>query len=198
MNNKNIFCFIFYTFLMIAANPIFAEDAGNMQGMDMEQMREFLKKQGVSEEQLKQMEGIMGDAAGKQAKHDASILEKKQQEFESAYGGNPTAQLDINDKSYTLRVTECKKYKSGNLSGTYRISAKQPPGQDDVSLGVTCCKAGLSGGNGSFVAPEGLTDGIGSDGKFEDKTYTWEGKVQVDGPEPEAYVKINLNCEGLI
>ncbi|MGB7453704.1 MAG: hypothetical protein WBM36_16395 [Lysobacterales bacterium] len=91
MKYKNIFCSIFFTFLMTAFGSIFAKDTGNTQEMDMEQMREFLKKQGVGEDQIKQMEGIMGDAAGKQVEHDAAILEKEQQEFEAAYGNNPNA-----------------------------------------------------------------------------------------------------------
>jgi hypothetical protein len=197
MSNQKILDVIFFILALTAINPVVAKDINNNYP-DMEQMKEFLKGTGMSEEQINQMEGIMGNAAGKQAGHDAAIMEKKQREFEAAYGGNPAAQLEINDSKYTLRVTECKKYESGNLSGTFKMRAEQPPGEDDVSLGVSCCKAGLSGGGGSFVAPEGLTDGIPSHGSFDGKTYSWEGKVEVDGPEPEAYVKIKLSCEGVI
>jgi hypothetical protein len=161
---------------------------------DMEQMQEFLEGTGMSDEQIKQMQGVMGDMAGQQAQHDAATLGKEAQQFEAAYGGNPTAQVEINQNSYALRVTECKKLDNE----TFRMSARQPPGKDDVSLGVSCCRAGISGGSGGIVAPEGLTDGIPSDGRFDGKTYRWEGKVEFDGPDREPYVKIELSCEGLL
>ena len=157
-------------------------------------MKEFLKGTGMSEEQMKQMEEIMGNVAGKQAEHDNVILGKEQQEFEAAYGGNPIARLEINGKSYTLRVTECNKLENR----TFRINAKQAPGKDDVTLGVSCCRAGLSGGGGSFIAPEGISDSIPSDSNFDGKTYKWEGKVEFDGPDPEPYVRIDMSCEGII
>ena len=193
MNRINILCIIFFTTLVAAFNSVSAEGT-NRNYPDMGQMQEFLKGTGISEEQIKQMEGIMGNAAGKQAEHDAAILGKEEQEFEATYGSNPTARLEINGIIYTLKVTECKKLGNGVL----KINAKQPPGKDDVKLGVSCCKAGLSGGGGSIFAPEGLTDGIPSDGNFDGKTYTWEGKVEFDGPDPEPYVKIALSCEGII
>lgn len=158
-------------------------------------MQEFLKGTGMSDKQIKQMQGVMGDMAGQQAQHDAAILEKEAQQFEAAYGGNPAAQVEINQKSYVLRVTECKKM--GN--GTFRMSARQPPGEDDVTLGVSCCRAGISGGSGGIVAPEGITDGIPGDGKFDGRTYRWEGRVaEFDGPDREPYVKIELSCAGLL
>ena len=94
-------------------------------------MQEFLEGTGMSDEQIKQMQGVMGDMAGQQAQHDAATLGKEAQEFEAAYGGNPTAQVEINQNSYALRVTECKKLDNE----TFRMSARQPPGKDDVSLG---------------------------------------------------------------
>jgi len=63
---------------------------------------------------------------------------------------------------------------------------------------VSCCRAGLSGGWGSIAAPEGISDGIPSDGNFDGKTYKWEGKVDFDGPDPELYVKIDMSCVGII
>jgi len=124
MNKKNLFYVVFFTFLMAVFNSVSAAGA-NKDYPDMEQMKEFLKGTGISEEQMKQMEDIMGNAAGKQAEHDAAILDKEQQEFEAAYGGNPIARLEINEKSYVLRVTECKKFKNG----TFRMNAKQPRGK---------------------------------------------------------------------
>lgn len=174
---------ILFATMMTVFNSISAEGA-NKNYPDMGQMQEFLKGTGISEEQIKQMEGIMGDAAGKQAEHDAAILGKEEQEFEAAYGSNPVARLGINEIIYTLRVTECKKL----ANGAFKINAKQPPGKDDVKLGVSCCRAGLSGGGGSIFAPEGLTDGIPSDGNLDGKTHTWEGRVEFDGPDPELYV----------
>lgn len=193
MNKKNLSCVVLFTVLMTAINSVFAEGA-NKNYPDMGQMKEFLKGTGMSEEQMKQMEEIMGNAAGKQVEHDAAILGKERQEFDAAYGGNPIARLEINEKSYTLRVTDCKKL--GN--GTFRMNARQAPGEDDVTLGVSCCRAGISGGGGSINAPEGISDGIPSDGNFDGKTYKWEGKVEFDGPDPEPYVKIDMSCEGII
>ena len=193
MNKKNLYYAACFAFSMAAFNSAVAEGA-NKNYPDMGQMKEFLKGTGMSEEQMKQMEAYMGNAAGRQAGHDAAIPGKEQQEFEAAYGGNPVARLEINGKSYALRVTECSKLENG----TFRINAKQAPGENDVKLGVSCCRAGISGGNGSIIAPEGISDGIPGDGNFDGKTYKWEGKVEFDGPDPEPYVKIEMSCAGII
>ena len=193
MKKKNLICPVLFTLCMTGFNSVFAGGANNSYP-DMEQMKEFLKGTGMSEEQIKQMEGMMGGMADKQAAHDAAIIEKEKQEFEAAYGGNPAARLEINENSYMLRVTECKKLENG----TFRMHARQAPGEDDVTLGVSCCRAGISGGGGSISAPEGISDGIPSDGNFDGRTFKWEGKVEFDGPDPEPYVKIDLNCEGII
>ena len=193
MNKKTPHCVIAFVFLMTAFSSVGAQGTSKNYP-DMEQMQEFLKGTGMSDEQINQMQGIMEDAAGQQAQHDSAMLGKEEQEFEAAYGGNPIAQVEINQKSYALRVTECKKLDNG----TFRMSARQAPGKDDVTLGVSCCRAGISGGGGSIVAPEGLSDGIPSDGQFDGKTYKWEGKVEFDGPDPKPHLKIELSCEGLI
>ena len=193
MNKKTSCCVVAFTSLMTVFSSTGAQ-AGSKNYPDMQQMQELLKGTGMSDEQIKQMQGVMGDMAGQQAQHDAAVLGKEAQDFAAAYSGNPVAQVEINQKSYALRVTECKRLDNG----TFRMSARQPPGKDDVTLGVSCCRAGISGGGGSLVAPEGLSDGIPSDGQFDGKAYKWEGKVEFDGPDPEPYVKIELSCEGLL
>jgi hypothetical protein len=82
--------------------------------------------------------------------------------------------------------------------GTFRMNARQAPGKDDANLGVPCCRAGISCGSGGIVAPEGLTDGIPTDGQFDGKTYRWEGQVEFDGPDRAPYVQIELSCAGLL
>ena len=203
MKYKNIFCSIFFTFLMTAFGSVFAEDTGNTQEMDMEQMKEFLKGTGMSEDQIKQMEGIMGDAAGKQVEHDAAILEKEQQEFEAAYGNNPNALIEMNEYSYTLKVTECKIHDDGWV----KILAKEAPkiaGKEGANLWLGCC-----GGFNNF-ASRGLTfassdtsdfvEAKPSNPQFDGTTYKWEGVLKQDvlwKGATEVNMKINLSCEGL-
>lgn len=186
--------------IMLVAGHASAQGAGTGNyPMDFEQMKEMMRSQGMTPEQMKGFENVMGGVYQQSARMQAAELEREQQEFEAAYGSNPLARLDIDDKSYSLRVTECTKYAAdANNKELFVMRAKQPPGEDGVTLGVNCCQRSEAGGSVKIVSAEGAhMEAIPENPDFDGQSYNWAGEVESErGDRP--VVKIELSCKGLL
>ena len=166
---------------------------------DVNKALEMMKSQGMNEEEMKQMESILGGMAVQATEQDAAKFEREKSEFERNWAKNGNAQVEVQGKIYALKVTTCRLVDLQD----FRITAQEAPGNDGGKLRLAGQKNYISADEYRYITEfefstttESYRPVVDPALDFDGNKLEWQGRVaSKNGSGVQIKFKLELPCE---
>ena len=177
--------------LLCACSPNVLADQSREQ-LEMQQMMEMMKSQGMDPQQMQQFEGFMQNMMQMETQKKDAEVAKKQQAFEQQTTGHGTATVVVEGRQYDLKITECEVRNS--QQSVFTIRARQAPGLDDAELSIYSDGVGRPQSVHFSTRTRPPTNYQTNDPQLQlaERSLTWQG--QVDSDQRALPMTLNLSC----
>jgi hypothetical protein len=195
MNNKKNY--LFAMIYLLCACYVNVSAAETREELEMRQMLEMMKSQGMDPQQMQQMEGLMQNMMQMEVQKKNAEVARQTQSFEAETAGFGTATVEVEGKRYDLKVTECEVRDS--RKGIFTIRARQAPGLDEGELSIysdgvdRAQSVSFSTRTRPPVNYHAERPGL----KLADRSISWKGQVESNGRKLPFTLSLNCGAEAV-